>query len=314
MTDIGSSLLKFTDFPFIWTFVGLVSLLVGNEFDFDDFKISEILPFLLIVGVIGTTLSITDPLGNLLKFLIKRHLFDFEYLYKIYYILGNYTHTVIWFIQNPIDKFKGLKEIYEKKDKSYNKGKPFKVTYYLFEKILKDRYDEYDTLSDAIKDINRRYDRSRKKEEDAKQFINRTYSLLASPYSLGANPYSLGIKEEITDIDTLKDNCISTNIISKEIDKTVSLLYFEILIGFFMVLVFTSNIQILEDKIKIINCLSNDYCNFFQSHYKILLLSLSLLAFSGVSLIIYSTIKKLKRLKIKIVIDYFLSIYIPKLD
>jgi hypothetical protein len=71
MGSLGDNLLKLTEFPFSYSFIGLLALIFGEGLNFTDEQFLERLgPLLILMGFIATTLSITDPIGALQKALL----------------------------------------------------------------------------------------------------------------------------------------------------------------------------------------------------------------------------------------------------
>lgn len=68
--EILNNLLKLTDYPFSYGIAGLLLLINGHGTVFT--QIETFGPLLLIMGILGTTLSITDPIGNLMRFLCAK--------------------------------------------------------------------------------------------------------------------------------------------------------------------------------------------------------------------------------------------------
>lgn len=64
----GETLLKLTDFPFSYSIVGIAMGILG--FDINE----KYLSFLAIAGFIGTFLTITDPIGKIVRWSIRDNL------------------------------------------------------------------------------------------------------------------------------------------------------------------------------------------------------------------------------------------------
>ena len=68
MGTFTDNLLKLTEFPFSYSFIGLLALIFGEGLNFGDEDFFNALgPLLIIMGFVATTLSITDPVGRLQK-------------------------------------------------------------------------------------------------------------------------------------------------------------------------------------------------------------------------------------------------------
>jgi hypothetical protein len=68
MGTLGDNLLKLTEFPFSYSFIGLLVLIFGQGQSFGDEEFFNRLgPLLILMGFVATTLSITDPIGALQK-------------------------------------------------------------------------------------------------------------------------------------------------------------------------------------------------------------------------------------------------------
>lgn len=78
MVEIVNNLLKLTDYPFAYSFVTLLLSMSGHPIDLTD--ITRYIPIFLIMGLIGTALSIIDPLGNAIR-LLARYV-STSYLFK----------------------------------------------------------------------------------------------------------------------------------------------------------------------------------------------------------------------------------------
>jgi hypothetical protein len=72
MGTFTDNLLKLTEFPFSYSFIGLLALIFGQGLNFgeEDF-LARLAPLLILMGFVATTLSITDPIGALQKGLLK---------------------------------------------------------------------------------------------------------------------------------------------------------------------------------------------------------------------------------------------------
>jgi hypothetical protein len=73
MGTVGDNLLKLTEFPFSYSFVGLLALMFGPGWNFGDEEFFNRLgPLLILMGFVATTLAITDPIGALQKMRLTR--------------------------------------------------------------------------------------------------------------------------------------------------------------------------------------------------------------------------------------------------
>jgi hypothetical protein len=70
MGSLGDNLLKLTEFPFSYSFIGLLLLISGGGGLFEDASLERIGPLLILMGFVATTLSISDPVGRLQKALL----------------------------------------------------------------------------------------------------------------------------------------------------------------------------------------------------------------------------------------------------
>jgi hypothetical protein len=71
MGTLGDNLLKLTEFPFSYSFFGLLILISGGGGLFEDASLEKLGPALILMGFFATTLTITDPIGALQKVLVK---------------------------------------------------------------------------------------------------------------------------------------------------------------------------------------------------------------------------------------------------
>jgi hypothetical protein len=68
MAKISENLLKLADFPFSYSLVGgLFIILTGENINLSNITSSEYLPLLTIMSFLGTALTICDPFGRLIK-------------------------------------------------------------------------------------------------------------------------------------------------------------------------------------------------------------------------------------------------------
>jgi hypothetical protein len=71
MGTFTDNLLKLTEFPFSYSFIGLLALIFGQGLNFGDEEFfARLGPLLILMGFVATTLSITDPIGRLQKLLL----------------------------------------------------------------------------------------------------------------------------------------------------------------------------------------------------------------------------------------------------
>jgi hypothetical protein len=72
MGTLGDNLLKLIEFPFSYSFIGLLTLILGQGASFADEEFFDRLgPLLILMGFVATTLTITDPIGGLQKIWLK---------------------------------------------------------------------------------------------------------------------------------------------------------------------------------------------------------------------------------------------------
>jgi hypothetical protein len=75
MGTFTDSLLKLTEFPFSYSFIGLLALIFGQGLNFGDEEFfTKLGPLLILMGFVATTLSIIDPIGALQKRVLLRGL------------------------------------------------------------------------------------------------------------------------------------------------------------------------------------------------------------------------------------------------
>ena len=72
MANIINNLLKLTDYPFAYSVAGLVLSMSGQASIWQNPSVNTILPFVTLAGLLATSLTITDPFGNLLRFVLKK--------------------------------------------------------------------------------------------------------------------------------------------------------------------------------------------------------------------------------------------------
>jgi hypothetical protein len=71
MGSFVDNLLKLTEFPFSYSFISLLTFMIFGESILEDATLEKIGPFLILMGFVGTTLSITDPIGRIQKIYLK---------------------------------------------------------------------------------------------------------------------------------------------------------------------------------------------------------------------------------------------------
>lgn len=71
MGSLADNLLKITDFPFSYSLIGLLALIFGEGLNLEEASLAKIGPLLILMGFVGTTLSICDPIGVLQKVLLR---------------------------------------------------------------------------------------------------------------------------------------------------------------------------------------------------------------------------------------------------
>jgi hypothetical protein len=71
MGSLGDNLLKLTEFPFSYSFIGLLALIFGQGLNLDEPSLDTLGPLLILMGFVATTLSITDPIGALQKLFLS---------------------------------------------------------------------------------------------------------------------------------------------------------------------------------------------------------------------------------------------------
>lgn len=71
MGEFTQNLLKLTDYPFSYSLISLLALMVGYGDKPDEFSFDVIGPLFVLMGFVATTLSICDPIGVLQRTLLK---------------------------------------------------------------------------------------------------------------------------------------------------------------------------------------------------------------------------------------------------
>lgn len=73
MGTFTDNLLKLTEFPFSYSFIGVLVLIAGGRgFLNEELSLANLGPLLILMGFVATTLSISDPIGRLQKALLVR--------------------------------------------------------------------------------------------------------------------------------------------------------------------------------------------------------------------------------------------------
>ena len=70
--EFTQSLLKLSDFPFSYSLISLLTLIIGHSEGFEKFSLNEIGPLLVLMGFVATTLSICYPLGTIQRTLLRK--------------------------------------------------------------------------------------------------------------------------------------------------------------------------------------------------------------------------------------------------
>lgn len=72
MVDFISNLVKLSDYPFTYSLIALVLIINGHSLDLNALSNFEVLgPLLSLIGIMATVLSITDPFGHLIRWILK---------------------------------------------------------------------------------------------------------------------------------------------------------------------------------------------------------------------------------------------------
>lgn len=72
MGTLTDNLLKLTEFPFSYSLIGLLALIFGEGLHLEEDALAKLGPLIILMGFVATTLSITDPLGALQRWLLRR--------------------------------------------------------------------------------------------------------------------------------------------------------------------------------------------------------------------------------------------------
>jgi hypothetical protein len=71
MGEFTLNLLKLTEFPFSYSFIGLLALIYGQGINPQNLSYANIGPLLILVSFLATTLSICDPMGGIQRYIIR---------------------------------------------------------------------------------------------------------------------------------------------------------------------------------------------------------------------------------------------------
>jgi hypothetical protein len=259
MGTLTDNLLKLTEFPFSYSFIGLLALIFGQGGSFGDEEFFNRLgPLLILMGFVATTLAITDPIGALQRGFLR----------------GTPPRIIRWW-QNPplvgleevVGKEKAPKIARQRMLKFAQKyvisqrifGRyvfliPPKVTVSLsrnFQVILVGSHLEkelLDKVKKAISEINEEADQNLKsikyvetdlnlisaEDFDKVGFVNeKTKSLITLWKKLLESDWSLG-DELFTNLYSLQNRTLRTTWMVREIDKINALAYFIIVIFTFI--------------------------------------------------------------------------------
>ena len=106
MIKFTENIIELTDYPFTYSFIGLIILIrTGNKFDITQIDIQNYLPFLVLIGVFGTILSIIDPFGNIIRFYLYRYRKD-----RIEIFLSNARYWILRPLRYPQYSSKNMSE------------------------------------------------------------------------------------------------------------------------------------------------------------------------------------------------------------
>lgn len=72
MANVVDNLLKLTDYPFAFSLTGLIFSIIGQESVWLNPSLNVVLPFITLAGLLGTSISITDPFGTLIRFDVRK--------------------------------------------------------------------------------------------------------------------------------------------------------------------------------------------------------------------------------------------------
>jgi hypothetical protein len=89
MANVVDNLLKLTDYPFAFSLTGLVLSISGQQSIWSNPSLSVVVPFITLAGLLATSISITDPFGNLIRFVVRQGpVFKKRLLFRISRLLG----------------------------------------------------------------------------------------------------------------------------------------------------------------------------------------------------------------------------------
>jgi hypothetical protein len=89
MGTFTDNLLKLTEFPFSYSFIGVLVLIAGGKgFLDEEASLANLGPLLILMGFVATTLSIIDPVGVIQKYVWLRGLRAISYRYVVDKTLG----------------------------------------------------------------------------------------------------------------------------------------------------------------------------------------------------------------------------------
>lgn len=72
MVKIYENLIKLTEYSFAYSLIGLLTIFYTHKkMDLIDTDITIVWPIIVIIGILGTALSIIDPFGNLIRFILR---------------------------------------------------------------------------------------------------------------------------------------------------------------------------------------------------------------------------------------------------
>jgi hypothetical protein len=107
LANIKENLIKLTDYPFTYSVVGSIFVLVFNtNINPINNSFNEFIPVLIFIGIIGTIISIIDPIGRLIKYTIlfvstSRYLLKTKYNVKYgrikQYFQSSYVNFILFF-------------------------------------------------------------------------------------------------------------------------------------------------------------------------------------------------------------------------
>lgn len=98
MTNFKENVIKLTDYPFIFSIVGSLFVMIFDKklYSFNT-PFNELVPVLIFIGIIGTIISIIDPLGRFIKKIIIFNQSSLEGRYKSFILDGK---VIDWITNN----------------------------------------------------------------------------------------------------------------------------------------------------------------------------------------------------------------------